>query len=324
MMDTPKVSIVIPVYNGANYLGKAIESALAQTYQHIEIVVVNDGSSDGGETERIALSYGGKIRYFYKENGGVGSALNFAIEKMTGEYFSWLSHDDLYYPNKVAAQMNALSGIDKKNTILYSDYATFFHDDEGTIKETILPVIPSDQFRYFITVNNSLNGCTLLIPASAFLVCGTFDESLRTTQDYDLWFRLALKFNFLHIPEILVKSRQHSGQGSVQMKNIASRECNTLLTGFVNKLTVEEMTAATHKSVSRAYFEISESFRRRGFNTARQVAVGLAIKNLRTDSWRDAFKLLLLLFRAKLLAAFPIRVRAILAKILFLLKVKNV
>ena len=91
----PKVSIIIPVYNGANYVSEAIDSALAQTYKNIEIIVVNDGSSDDGATEKIAKSYGDRIRYFAKENGGVSSALNFGIRQMTGEWFSWLSHDDL-------------------------------------------------------------------------------------------------------------------------------------------------------------------------------------------------------------------------------------
>ena len=69
----PRVSIVIPVYNGANYLREAIDSALAQTYKNVEIIVVNDGSTDNGETEQIAQSYGDRIRYFRKENGGVSS-----------------------------------------------------------------------------------------------------------------------------------------------------------------------------------------------------------------------------------------------------------
>ena len=84
-MDTafhPLVSIIIPVYNGANYMREAIDSALAQTYRNIEIIVVNDGSNDNGETERIALSYGDKIKYFHKENGGVSSALNLGIQNM--------------------------------------------------------------------------------------------------------------------------------------------------------------------------------------------------------------------------------------------------
>ena len=97
----PLVSIVIPVYNGANYLRQAIESALGQTWENCEILVVNDGSDDGGDTEQAALEFKDRIRYFRKENGGVASALNYGIQRMQGEYFSWLSHDDWYYPDKI-------------------------------------------------------------------------------------------------------------------------------------------------------------------------------------------------------------------------------
>ena len=79
----PLVSIVIPVYNGANYMREAIDSALAQTYKNIEVIVVNDGSTDN--TDEIAKSYGDKIRYFKKENGGVATALNLGIREMRGE-----------------------------------------------------------------------------------------------------------------------------------------------------------------------------------------------------------------------------------------------
>ena len=101
----PKVSIIIPVYNGSNFLAQAINAALAQTYPNCEILVINDGSQDHGASEKIALSYGNKIKYYLKENGGVSSALNFAFKKMTGEWFSWLSHDDLYYPQKIEKQI---------------------------------------------------------------------------------------------------------------------------------------------------------------------------------------------------------------------------
>ncbi|MDD1681509.1 MAG: glycosyltransferase, partial [Methanoregula sp.] len=76
MDSTPKVSIIIPVYNGSNYLREAVDSALAQTYPNTEVIVVNDGSDDEGRTEAVAHSFGGRIRYFSKENGGVSSALN--------------------------------------------------------------------------------------------------------------------------------------------------------------------------------------------------------------------------------------------------------
>ena len=85
MYYNPRVSIVIPVYNGSNYLSEAIESALNQTYGNTEVIVVNDGSCDAGRTEDIARDYGEKIRYFVKENGGVASALNTGIRRMTGD-----------------------------------------------------------------------------------------------------------------------------------------------------------------------------------------------------------------------------------------------
>jgi glycosyltransferase involved in cell wall biosynthesis len=120
-LPSPLVSIVIPVYNGANYLREAIDSALMQTYGNIEIIVVNDGSTDGGQTEAIARSYGSEIHYLHKENGGVASALNLGIQHMQGQFFSWLSHDDVYYPQKIESQVRSLPE-GKEPVILFSDY----------------------------------------------------------------------------------------------------------------------------------------------------------------------------------------------------------
>ena len=110
-MYNPLVSIIIPVYNGAKYLEHAIECALSQTYQNIEILVVNDGSTDDGASENVAKKYADKIRYFHKENGGVSSALNLAIREMKGEWFSWLSHDDGYKAEKIEKQVNAINKL---------------------------------------------------------------------------------------------------------------------------------------------------------------------------------------------------------------------
>ena len=296
MSAEPKVSIIIPVYNGADYLREAIDSALAQTYPNIEILVINDGSRDEGATERIALSYGDKIRYFSKENGGVASALNRAIAEMTGEYFSWLSHDDLYYPNKIETQIQALSRMDRARTILYSDFA-IFSDNPDKVQEVHLPHVMSEQFRYFLTIDNSLHGCTLLIPREAFAVCGTFNENLRTTQDFDLWFRLAEKFCFVHIPAVLVKARQHEAQGSIRMKDTVLAECNALLTGFAENLSRAELTAATNKAASLAYAEISASFGRRGFQLAARDATCLSLKSLGEGTIVDALETIFMLSR---------------------------
>ena len=99
MKNNPKVSIIIPVYNGEKYVKSAIQSALKQTYKNIEIIVVNDGSTDN--TDKVVQQFKNKIIYLKKENGGVSSALNLGLLYMTGDYFSWLSHDDIYKKNKV-------------------------------------------------------------------------------------------------------------------------------------------------------------------------------------------------------------------------------
>lgn len=294
----PMVSIVIPVYNGSDYLGEAIGSALAQTYPNIEIVVVNDGSRDEGATERIALSYGAKIRYFSKENGGVASALNMAIREMRGEYFSWLSHDDLYTPNKIETQIRALAEMEDCNrVILYSDLAVFT-DDPRQVNEVHLPEVPPESFRYFLTVDSSLHGCTLLVPKSAFDECGVFNEELRTTQDYDLWFRMANKYRFVHLPVVLVKARRHGAQGSVKMKDTVLAECNALFTGFVGNLSRAEIVSATNQAIGRVYANVAIIFWRRGFHQAAKYSAQLALRSLSEAGLTDAFVSIATLLRA--------------------------
>jgi len=294
----PKVSIIIPVYNGGDFLSQAIDSALAQTYSNTEILVVNDGSNDGEETERIALSYGDKIRYVAKENGGVASALNMAIREMTGEYFSWLSHDDLYYPDKLASQIWALSGMKLQRTILYGDYGVF-SENPDRVRAFALPDILPENFRYFITVNNTFHGCTLLVPKAAFVECGFFNEKLRTTQDYELWFRMAKKYNFVHVPKLLVKARQHAAQGTLTMKKTALLECNQLFTDFVSGLSEDEIISATNKSISLSYVEIYASMLRRGFHNTAQFTMGLAKKNMHKGSSSNTIRTVSGLFIAK-------------------------
>lgn len=278
IMRHPKVSIVIPVYNGSDFLAEAIESALSQTYDNLEVLVVNDGSNDNGETERIALSYGDHIRYFSKANGGVASALNMAIEQMTGEYFSWLSHDDLYTADKVEREIRTLFELGNPRAVIYSDYAVFTdHPDRSTPVD--LPGVPPAHFRYWITAENILHGCTLLIPRTAFTQAGVFDINLRTTQDYDLWFRMAATFEFVHTPEILVKARHHAGQGRHSMREISLNEGNALLANFVTKLLPREILAATKLPMANAYEGIAASMYLRGFDNAGRTADRLALQH---------------------------------------------
>jgi glycosyltransferase involved in cell wall biosynthesis len=274
-MMEPKVSIIIPVYNGADYLREAIQSAIAQTYKNLEIIVINDGSDDGGKTDLIARAYGDRIVYYCKSNGGVASALNLGIQKMTGEYFSWLSHDDIYYENKIEVQMNYLKKC-RETVITYCDFEKIDGKSQKCGVKRI-KAVPSEQFRNAITRCTSVHGCTFLIPKVCFEECGLFDEKLITTQDYDMWFRLAKKYKINHTADVLVKARYHCGQGSQRLKDIAIEEIDDLMIKYLHDLSAEEITKASKAPLGLSYAYIARNFVFRGLPRAKSLALRLAL-----------------------------------------------
>ena len=98
-----KVSVIIPFYNGITRLSEAVQSAINQTYNNLEIIIVNDGSPE--DVSDFLEKYGDDIKYFYKENGGPASARNFAIQKATGDYIAFLDSDDIWLPTKTEKQI---------------------------------------------------------------------------------------------------------------------------------------------------------------------------------------------------------------------------
>lgn len=241
----PKVSIVIPVYNGSNYMREAIGSALSQTYPNIEVIVVNDGSNDNGMTDRIARSYGERIRYFYKENGGVATALNFGIENMEGEYFAWLSHDDVYDFDKVSIEMKLLSELDDKTTFLVGGYRLISKTGEHLYDVNLLNLYTQEELSkpLFAVFRGGINGCATLIHKSHFERIGMFDPSLPTTQDYDMWFRILRGQKVFYYNGCFVKSRTHEEQESRKSLKAHIAECNQLWIHMMSSLTDEERSA---------------------------------------------------------------------------------
>lgn len=229
VMFQPKISIVIPAYNASNYLAEAIDSALAQTYPHVEIIVVNDGSRDDGATRAVALSYGDKIRYFEKPNGGSSSALNMGIANMTGEWFSWLSHDDLYEPDKLEKQVRYLNELETDarpvwENVLFSGSKLIdgegklirdYDPREGEALRRTLMAFPHNGHLIAEPTVYLFHGCSCLVHRSVFEAIGAFDEKLRLLNDLDLWFRVyAAGYAIQYVPEALVKGRVHGAQVS--------------------------------------------------------------------------------------------------------------
>ncbi len=214
-MKNPLVSIIIPVYNGSNYLKKAIDSALNQTYSNIEIIVVNDGSTDEGKTEEIAKSYGSRIRYIKKENGGVSSALNEGIREMKGTYFSWLSHDDEYYADKIEKQIESLKKVNNPRTVALC--GTEFIDEKSNVLNKKWAMqeagVYSSKEALSQLTKKTFSGIALLIPKSAFDENGLFDESLKYIQDLVMWRSVFLSgYSLVVVPRTMARSRLHSAQ----------------------------------------------------------------------------------------------------------------
>ena len=220
----PLVSVAIPVYNDANCMSDAIDSVLAQTYPNIEVLVVNDGSGDGGATEKTALSYGDRIRYFSKVNGGVASALNRALEEAKGDYFCWLSHDDVYLPQKVAKEMEKLLLLPNTNAVVFCRHSIMNANGMHLCNAPEPPVFSPGQAAYQLILRQWLHCCTILAPKSFYLEIGAFREDLPTTQDYDLLVKIGLRYPFVELPEVLLKARSHSEQGCLTLRHLEEVE----------------------------------------------------------------------------------------------------
>lgn len=254
----PLVSIIIPVFNGANYLADAIDSALNQTYENLEVLVVNDGSNDDGATEKIAQSYGNRIRYFRKDNGGVSSALNFGIRNMRGTYFSWLSHDDLYCETKVADAIKLL----KKGTDLTCDCIAYtgcvLIDRNGTrLKNYGMPfesdrLYSSDEVLAIMTASGTLNGCCMLIPRTAFDRVSFFHEGLRYSQDSLMWYLLFLSgYTLISDHKKNVMYRLHSGQTSQIRRDLFESDSLSIAKILAPMLSEKDKTGTLYYSYTK-------------------------------------------------------------------------
>lgn len=282
----PRVSIIIPVYNGTDYLAEAINSALEQTYRNVEVIVVNDGSTDNGATDTLARSYGDKITYYAKPNEGIAKTLNFGIEKMTGEYFSWLSHDDVFAREKIATQIAMLRGLSNRNVIIYSDY-NLIDSKSALIGERVIPHIEPDRFYYSLFLRFPVHACTSLIPKAAFVKVGLFNPHWGYLQDTDMWFRMAPHFPFIHTPEKLASVRTHPNQGTVTRSKQGYTEGNKMYTDQMAKLTPAQIQSISGLQPYDFYMVCAESFKSKSYFLAAFAALNLARRIHANASFRS-------------------------------------
>jgi len=202
----PLVSVIIPLYNQEEYVEEAVTSALAQTFKDLEVIVVDDGSTDGGVARLVR--FGNRIRLIRKPHGGTAGALNVGINQARGEYIAWLSADDVFLPNKLALQVQAMRKRPDAG-LCYTDW--YIIDKYGrVIGQMGSPTLPTREAAVEALFQGCcINGSTVLMTRTALARTGLFNEAYRQAHDYDLWLRMARYFPFVHVPLPLIKYRWH-------------------------------------------------------------------------------------------------------------------
>ena len=210
--ETPAVSVVIPAYNAAWCVGKAIDSVLAQDYRDFEVIVVNDGSTD--DTAAILATYGDAIRVVQQSNGGLSSARNAGIRESRGEFVAFLDADDWWLPGKLAKQMALMQ---TRPELGFTSTTARVEDPEGRLVNVWACAQWQGSFLVHLFGSNADvagSGSAVIARRALFDQVGGFDESLRSLEDIDMWMRLAAAANYACLEEPLAVILKRPGSMS--------------------------------------------------------------------------------------------------------------
>lgn len=218
MTKSPSVSVILPTYNRADVLGRAIESVLNQSYSDFELIVINSG---GEEAKAVVDEFDDeRIVYLYQDPAGLGAARNLGIEKARAEFIALQDDDDEWFPEKLAKQMQLFQRAPKEVGVVYSTVwkrdgeerkrvpAESFDSTEGDIQRSLWR-------------QNFVSPQTAVVRATCFDEVGRFDESLGALEDWEMWLRTAQQFEFRHINEPLVNAYISTDSLSMDHETVA-------------------------------------------------------------------------------------------------------
>jgi len=204
----PTVSVIIHTYNNEKFIAETVESVLNQTYKDYEIIVVDDGSEDG--TRDALIPYMQKIRYHYKENGGIASAKNAGISLSETEFVAFLDHDDLWVPDKLQLQMEHFNE-NPQIGLVYAKYTSFRDGEELRTK-------PEKGYSGWIfkelLSKSFIQTSTVVVKRECLDAVGPYDETFFLGDEYDMFLRIARKFQCGFVDKGLTRYRVHDTNAS--------------------------------------------------------------------------------------------------------------
>jgi glycosyltransferase involved in cell wall biosynthesis len=215
----PLVSVIIPAYNYESYVGIAIKSVIAQTYLKIEIIVVDDGSTDC--TSEVVHSFGNRVRYVRKSNGGLASARNLGIRRAKGEFLLFLDADDELEPEAIECMYDAFSKLSSDYALITCSFIKI--NDVGDVIgiQGSVPAGDADISCRQLVLRNRFP-VTALARRIAIVECGMFDPEYGTTlgsEDRDMWVRISAIYKIHMLTKPLLRKREHGRNMSSHASN---------------------------------------------------------------------------------------------------------
>ena len=208
----PRVSVIIPTYNCARFLGRALNSVLGQTYGDYEIILVDDGSTDA--TQEVVTRFSGEVRYLYKTNSGPASARNFALSRARGELIAYLDADDMWYPQKLERQV-AFLNANKQHALVHSEIDVIDDNDRvihQRFNQETGRKVPQGYCTMQLLRESHIQTLTVLVRREYVDKIGNFDERLKGTEDYLQWILVTMEGAAVgYIDEPLATYRRTTG-----------------------------------------------------------------------------------------------------------------
>jgi glycosyltransferase involved in cell wall biosynthesis len=228
----PKVSIIIPAYNVAPYIGETLDSVFAQTFADYEVIVINDGSPDANDLERALARFVDRINYIKQENRGASAARNSGVRAARGEFVAFLDADDLWLPNYLDGQINFIREHDCDLVCADAEVFSDSSSHEKTYMESLMAdALPTGDVTFLglLSAEQSLITSGVVVRRELVIQVGLFDELLRNSQDFDLWLRLARSgARMAYRRRTLLRYRSRDNSLSGDEVNVHRRELRVL------------------------------------------------------------------------------------------------
>jgi len=216
MNSAPLVSVIIPAYNAAWCVRRAVDSVLAQTFRDFELIVVDDGSTDN--TASVLAEYGEQLHVLRKPNGGLSSARNAGIKAAQGRYVTFLDADDWWRPEKLARQMSLME--ERPELVFCSTRTSVQTPDGRALPDWRCACDDGSALAAIFQTNAHVagSGSAVMARREAFRQAGGFDETLRSLEDIDMWMRLAAigKYTCIDEPLTIIEKRSDSMSGNLE------------------------------------------------------------------------------------------------------------